>query len=116
MTRTNPLLPHYIGTIAYSLPKPPSVPVLGMEYQSAHLDALAGRDIGALGRRVHEGAVGDAAGAAVGLAVEALDEQDLGGRETVLVEPALVRVMADRKGLAAPCGIDELLIPCRGQL
>ena len=95
-------------TRSHNAPIQPLVPVIGMKHQGAHLDALAGRDIGALGGGVHEGGVGDAAGAAVGLAVEALDEENLGGREGVLVEPALGGGVADRKGLAAARRIDEL--------
>lgn len=77
-----------------------------MEDEAADLDALAGRSV-RLRAGVDEGGVGDAAGAAVGLAVEALDEEDLLRGEATLVVPAMGRGVAYGEGLALACGVDE---------
>lgn len=82
------------------------VTVIGVEDQASHLNALAGRDV-VRGGRVGERGVRDAAGAAVGLGVEALDEEDLLGGQAVLVEPAVARAVADAQGLAAAVRVDE---------
>lgn len=77
-----------------------------MEDQGPHLDALAGRDV-VPGPGVGEGGVGHAAGAAVGLGVEALDEQDLLGREPALVVPAVAVGVPDRERLPLAVRVDE---------
>lgn len=77
-----------------------------MEHQRPHFDALPRGHVVA-GARVHERRVRDASRAAVRLGVEALDEQDLLGREALLVVPAVAVGVAHGEGLALARGVDE---------
>lgn len=77
-----------------------------MEHKAAHLNTLARRRIRRRAR-VDERRVRDAARAAIRLAVEALDQEDLLRRQSTLVVPALARGVADGEGLALAVGVDE---------
>lgn len=87
------------------LPRP-LVPIFGVEDQAADLDALTRGGVG-LGARVHEGRVRDPPGPPVRLAIEALDQEDLLGRQPLLVVPALGGRVAHRERLALARGVDE---------
>jgi hypothetical protein len=83
------------------------MPLVLVEHQRAQLDALARRGIRWRGG-IGEGAMRREPGAAIGLGIETLQQQDLVGRHFGYIEPLMVGIVLDRIGLADAIWIDQV--------